>query len=155
MIRVRGTLLPEQILLDLTTRSREETLRQLCESLRSDTRISDWKEFVRALTEREAAGRVNLQVGLALPHVRSSSVTKLLMAFGRLIEPLAEKDGSLQFVVLVGIPRAMDAEYLRMVGTLMRVFRNEKLRRKLLLAQKPAEIIQIFEKSETGRESDE
>ena len=59
------------------------------------------------------------------------------MAFGRLTDPLQEKEGPLQFVVLVGIPRAMDAEYLRLLGTLMRVFRNEKLRQKLLLAQIP------------------
>jgi mannitol/fructose-specific phosphotransferase system IIA component (Ntr-type) len=154
MIRVRGTLLPEHVLLGLTARSREEVLRQLAESLRSDTRITDWKEFLRALTEREATGKVNLHFGLTLPHLRSSAVTKMLMAFGRLAEPIPQKDGLLQFAVLIGIPRAMDAEYLRIVGTLMRVFRNDKLRQKLLSADKPTEIIQIFEKGETGREDD-
>jgi mannitol/fructose-specific phosphotransferase system IIA component (Ntr-type) len=155
MIRVRGTLLPEHVLLDLTARSREEIIRQLSASLRSDTRISDWKGFLGALAEREATGKVNLHFGLTLPHVRTSSVTKMLMAFARLAEPLPQKDGPLQFAVLIGIPRAMDAEYLRIVGILMRVFRNEKLRQKLLLAHKPSEIIQIFEKGETGREDDE
>jgi mannitol/fructose-specific phosphotransferase system IIA component (Ntr-type) len=155
MIRVRGILLPENILLGLTARSREETIRQLAESLRSDTRISDWREFSRILAEREVAGKVNLQCGLTLPHVRSSAVTTMLMAFGRLTEPLPEPDGPLQFAVLIGIPRAMDAEYLRLIGTLMRVFRNEKLRQKLLTAQRPVEIIQIFERGETGRENDE
>ena len=43
----------------------------------------------------------------------------------------------------------MDAEYLRLVGTLMRVFRNEKLRQKLLYARYPADVIKIFEKGET------
>jgi fructose PTS system EIIBC or EIIC component len=155
MIRVRGTLFPEHILLGLTAQSREEIYRQLAESLRSDTRISDWKEFWRILAERDAAGKVNLEYGLTLPHVRSSVVTKMLMAFARLAEPLQENDGPLQFVVLVGIPRAMDAEYLRLIGTLMRVFRNEKLRQKLLTAQKPTEILQIFERGETGRENEE
>jgi len=155
MIRIRGTLLPEHILLGMTARSREETIRQLAESLHSDTRISDWQEFLRALAKREAAGKVNLQYGLTLPHVRSSAVTKMLMAFGRLTDPLPEKDGPLQFAVLVGMPRAMDAEYLRLVGTLMRIFRNEKLREKLLLAQNPAEILGIFEIGETGLANDE
>jgi mannitol/fructose-specific phosphotransferase system IIA component (Ntr-type) len=154
MIRIRGTLLPEHVLLSVTANSREETIQQLSESLRSDTRISDWQEFLRALRKCEAAGKVNLQYGLTLPHVRTSAVTKMLMAFGRLTDPLQEKDGPLQFVVVVGIPRAMDAEYLRLVGTLMRVFRNEKLRQKLLRAQNPADIINIFEKGETGIDSD-
>jgi mannitol/fructose-specific phosphotransferase system IIA component (Ntr-type) len=56
-------------------------------------------------------------------------------------------------VVLAGIPETMDAEYLRLVGTLMRIFRSEKLRDKLRRAKKPAEIIDIFERVETGAES--
>ena len=79
----------------------------------------------------------------------------MLMAFWRLTDPLPVQDSPLQFVVLIGIPRTVDAEYLRLVGTLMRVFREAKLRQKLLLAQNPAEIIQIFERGETGRENDE
>jgi mannitol/fructose-specific phosphotransferase system IIA component (Ntr-type) len=154
MIRVRGTLLPEHVLLDLTAGSREGIIRQLAESLRSDTRISDWKEFLRSLVEREAAGKVNMHCGLTLLHVRTPAVTKMLMAFGRLTDPLPQNDCPLQFAVLIGIPRAMDAEYLRVVGILMRVFRSEKLRQKLLLAHKPAEIIQIFENGETGRDDD-
>jgi mannitol/fructose-specific phosphotransferase system IIA component (Ntr-type) len=154
MIRIRGTLLPEHVLLDLTARSREEIIGELSASLRSDTRISDWKEFLRALAEKEAAGKVNLHFGLTLRHVRTSAVTKMLMAFGRLAEPIPLRDGPLQFVVVIGIPRTMDAEYLRIVGILMRVFRSEKLRQKLLLAQKSAEIIQIFENGEIGREED-
>jgi mannitol/fructose-specific phosphotransferase system IIA component (Ntr-type) len=154
MIRVRGTLLPEHVLLNLTTRSREGIIGELSASLRSDTRISDWNEFLRALAQKEAAGKVNLHFGLTLPHVRTSAVTKMLMAFGRLAEPISVEDGRLQFAVLIGIPRTMDAEYLRIVGILMRVFRSEKLRQKLLLAKKPAEIIQIFENGEIGREEE-
>jgi len=154
MIRIRGTLLPENILLNITAKSRAEAIQQLAGSLRSDTRISDWQEFLRALQKHEAAGKVNLQYGLTLPHIRNSVVTNMLMSFGRLTHPLQETDGPLQFVVLVGIPRTMDAEYLRLVGTLMRVFRNDKLRQKLLNAQNPNEIINIFEKGETGIDSD-
>ena len=113
--------------------------------------MTDWQEFSQALRERDAAGKVKLEYGLAVPHVRTATVTKMVMAFGRLKEPVQETDGPIQFVVLVGIPETMDAEYLRLVGTLMRVFRSEKLRDKLLYAEKPAEIIDIFERVETGR----
>ncbi len=148
MIRIRETLLPEQILLNMMVPSRPEAIQKLFASLRSDTRISDGPEFSRALAKSEAARKTNLQDLVALTHVRTSSVIKMLMAFGRLVRPLEEKGGAMQFVVLVGIPREMDAEYLRLVGNLMRVFRNEKLREKLQEANDPAEIIQIFETGE-------
>ena len=152
MIRIRGTLLPDHVMLGLIARSRDEGIRQLTESLRSDSRVVNWKEFLRALTGNSAGAKVNLQYGLALPHVRTAAVNKMVMAFGRLKEPVQETDGPIQFLVLVGIPVAMDAEYLRLVGTLMRVFRSDKLRDKLRYANKPAEIIEIFEKGETGVE---
>jgi fructose PTS system EIIA component len=154
MIRIGEILFPENILLGMTAQSEEEAIRQLSESLRSDTRISDWQGFLRDLAKRQAAGKVNLQHGLALAHIRTAAVTNMLMAFGR-TDPLPEQHGLPQFGVLIGIPRTMDAEYLRLIGTLMRVFRDAKLRQKLLFAQNPAEIIQIFKRGETWRENDE
>lgn len=88
-----------------------------------------------------------------MSHLRTSAVTTMVMAFGRLKEPVQETDGAFRFVVLAGIPETMDAEYLRLVGTLMRIFRSEKLRDKLGRAKKPAEIIDIFERVETGAQS--
>ncbi|MBV9104546.1 MAG: PTS sugar transporter subunit IIA [Verrucomicrobia bacterium] len=152
MIRIRGALLPEHVLLGLIAQTREGALQLLCESLRSDTRISDWESFLRDLRKYEAAGKVNLQYSLTLRHIRTSAVTGMLMAFGRLTRPLQEQDGPLQFVVLVGIPLTMDADYLRLVGTLMRVFRSEKLRGTMLRAQNPLEVIHILERGETGME---
>jgi fructose PTS system EIIBC or EIIC component len=150
MITIRETLLPEHILLAMPAKSRAAAVQELAETLRSDTRISDRQEFLRALDKCEATGKINLQCGLALRHVRTSALNSMVMAFGRLTDQLQEKDGPLQFLVLVGIPLAMDADYLRLVGALMRVFRNEKLRQKMLQAQSPAEVIQLFETGEAA-----
>jgi mannitol/fructose-specific phosphotransferase system IIA component (Ntr-type) len=155
MIRIRGTLLPDHILLDLTAHSRDEAVRQLVESLRSDTRVADLQKFSQALRKRDDAGKVKLEYGLAVPHVRTAAVTKMVMAFGRLKEPVQDSGGPISSIVLVGIPETMDAEYLRLVGTLMRVFRSEKLRKKILMAEKPAQIIDLFERVETGEEGGE
>jgi mannitol/fructose-specific phosphotransferase system IIA component (Ntr-type) len=147
MIRIRGTLLPENILLNLDVRSRAEAVQKVAETLRADLRISNWQEFVRALRAREATGKVNLEFGLTLPHVRTSAVTKMLMAFGRTTEPVWEENVPIQFVILVGIPKTMDSEYLRLVGVLMRVFRDDRLRPSLVHAEDVEEILELFERA--------
>ena len=149
MIKLRGTLLPDHILLDLDSGSREEAIRRVSETLRSDPRVVDWRRFFRTLREREANAKINLQYGITMPHARTSAVTGMVMAFGRLKQPVMEPDGTIHFVTVFGIPEAMDAEYLRLVGTLMRVFRNENLRRRLCQAEEPAQIVDIFEKGES------
>ena len=153
MIRLRGTLLPEHILLDLESGSREEAIRRVAETLRSDPRVADWPQFFRMLKERDANAKINLQYGLTVPHARTSSVTGMVMAFGRLKAPVVEPDGAIRFVTVLGIPETTDAEYLRLVGTLMRIFRNEKLRRRLQQAEKPSQIVDIFEQGESGLHS--
>src|SRR6266446_5786074 len=152
MIRLRGTLLPEHILLDLDSGSRDDAVRRVAETLRSDPRVANWAQFFRTLRERDANAKVNLQYGITVPHARTSAVTGMVMAFGRLQKAVAERDGTIRFVTVLGIPETMDAEYLRLVGTLMRVFRNEKLRQRLNYAEKPSQIVDIFEKGESGRE---
>ena len=152
MIRLRGTLLPEHILLDLDSGSRDDAVRRVAETLRSDPRVANWAQFFRTLRERDANAKVNLQYGITVPHARTSAVTGMVMAFGRLQKAVAERDGTIRFVTVLGIPETMDAEYLRLVGTLMRVFRNEKLRQRLNYAEKPSQIVHIFEKGESGRE---
>jgi PTS system fructose-specific IIA component len=146
MIRIRGPLLPENILLNIEVQSRVDAVQKVAETLRADHRISNSKEFIRALRAREAVGKVNLEFGLTLPHVRTSVVTKMLMAFGRTTEPVWDDNVPIQFVILVGIPGTMDSEYLRLVGTLMRVFRDDKLRVNLLRAEDAEEILGVFER---------
>jgi mannitol/fructose-specific phosphotransferase system IIA component (Ntr-type) len=148
MIRLRETLLPDHILLDLPSESREEAIHRVAETLRSDPRVADWPQFFRTLKERDANAKINLQYGVTVPHARTAAVTGMVMAFGRLKEPVREGDSAIHFVTVFGIPETMDAEYLRLVGTLMRVFRNEKLRRRLYHAEKPNQIVDIFEKGE-------
>jgi mannitol/fructose-specific phosphotransferase system IIA component (Ntr-type) len=150
MIKLRGTLLSDHILLALDSETREEAIRRVAETLRSDPRVADWPQFFRTLKERDANAKINLQYGVTVPHARTSAVTAMVMAFGRLKQPVVEPDGQIHFVIVFGIPETMDAEYLRLVGTLMRVFRNEQLRHHLYKAEKPSQVVNIFEKGESG-----
>ncbi|MGA8659400.1 MAG: PTS sugar transporter subunit IIA [Chthoniobacterales bacterium] len=152
MIRIREILFPENVLLDLLAESREEGIHQVAESLKADARIADWNEFYRALRECDASAKVNLKFGLTLPHTRTDAVNQMVMAFGRLAQPVQNSDGSIRFILMIGIPKTMDAEYLRLVGALMRVFRSEKARTSLLVAKRPDTIVGAFERAVTEPE---
>jgi mannitol/fructose-specific phosphotransferase system IIA component (Ntr-type) len=147
MIRLRDTLRSENVQLAIDARSRVEAVHRVAELLRSDTRVKDWQEFYRAL--KDGAGKTDLGSGLALPHARTAAVNDMVMAFGRLVAPVEGDHGPIRFVMVIGIPKTMDAEYLRLVGILMRVFRSDELRTELEQAKKPAKVLDIFEQGET------
>jgi mannitol/fructose-specific phosphotransferase system IIA component (Ntr-type) len=144
MIRISEILFPEQILVDIRAFTREEAVHVVAETLRRDERIRDWNRFLTSLNECDRSGRINLGLGITIPHSRTSSVTDMVMAFGRLTAPLSTPSGKITYILVIGIPDAMDAEYLRLVGVLLRVFRDEELRRRLDEAKNPSEVLKVF-----------
>ena len=149
MIRIREILLPKQILLNIKAATREEAITQVGDSLKGDNRIIDWPGFNQSLGECERSSKVNVGLGLTIPHGRTDTVTSMVMAFGRLAEPILRDPASIRFVLVIGIPETMDADYLRLVGVLMRAFRDGHLRKALETAKTPEEVLATFEKGET------
>jgi PTS system fructose-specific IIA component len=149
MNRIRETLLPRQILLDVKATTREEAIKEVTDSLQGDNRIIDWPGFVETLAECARSQKVNIGLGLTIPHNRTDTVTSMVMAFGRLAQPIRRGQASIRFVLVIGIPETMDADYLRLVGVLMRAFREKELRKTLETAETPEEILSAFEKGET------
>jgi mannitol/fructose-specific phosphotransferase system IIA component (Ntr-type) len=149
MNRIREILLSKQILLDVKAATREEAITMVTASLQGDNRIINWPRFVESLAECERSGKVNMGLGLTIPHGRTESVTSMVMAFGRLAQPMRWGRASIQFVLVIGIPETMDADYLRLVGVLMRAFRDGNLRKALETAKTPEEVLATFEKGET------
>ena len=144
MIRISEILLPEQILLDVRAFTREEAVHAVAETLRRDERVKDWNQFLTSLNECERSSRINLELGITIPHTRTSSVNDMVMAFGRLTVPLSTPTAEISYILIIGIPDTMDAEYLRLVGVLLRVFREEELRGRLDEAKSSAEVLKVF-----------
>ncbi|MBV8098809.1 MAG: PTS sugar transporter subunit IIA [Verrucomicrobia bacterium] len=149
MIRIREILLPKQILLNVKATTREEAITMVSDSLKGDNRIIDWSGFTHCLGECERSGKVNMGLGLTIPHGRADSVISMVMAFGRLAQPIRRGPASIRFVLVIGIPETMDADYLRLVGVLMRAFRDDQLRKALETAETPEDVLATFETGET------
>jgi mannitol/fructose-specific phosphotransferase system IIA component (Ntr-type) len=149
MIRIKEILLPEHIVLGLEAKTREEAVHAVAKTLRGDSRIADWELFYKTLSESDRNAQTNCELGLTIPHNRTDKVTGMAMAFGRLKAPLKTFFHDIRYVVVIGIPETMDADYLRLVGVLMRVFRDDQLRSALDSASTPEEVLKVFEEGET------
>jgi mannitol/fructose-specific phosphotransferase system IIA component (Ntr-type) len=154
MIRFDEILLPEHILLNLPVQTREEAVNIVAKSLRGDDRIKDWASFYKTLSESERSAKCNLELGLTMPHTRTDAVTAMVMAFGRLATPLVIVSEEIRYVLIIGIPETMDADYLRLLGVLMRVFRDDELRAALDSATTAQAVLNVFGAGETELESE-
>jgi mannitol/fructose-specific phosphotransferase system IIA component (Ntr-type) len=141
------------ICLDLTATSKNDASQQVAQLAKGHPNLGDFPSFCRAIYERELTGSTSIGYGVAIPHARTEQVKDLLLVVGRLnqgvqFEPTDETP--VRLIFLVGTPKRMVTEYLRLVGTLARHLKTEALRDKLLQANDAETLIKAFIESESA-----
>jgi mannitol/fructose-specific phosphotransferase system IIA component (Ntr-type) len=150
MMRFRAALESAQIVLDLEAATLAEAIRKLAETLRSDPRVGSWRDLVAAWEAKASSHVVPVRTGVVFIHTRTKAVSDLVMSFGRLHTPVPDDGELIGFIFLMGIPTAIDAEYARLVGALMRVLRDQRLCEAFHDAKRPEDVQAILERAETA-----
>lgn len=128
--------------------SKEEVLNIMVDLIakNSDT-LPNKEDFLENILNREQVGSTGIGMGIALPHARCENIKKIVVAVALLKESINfnSLDGeNVKLLVMVGAPKNQGAEYLSLVGTLMRAFRNKKSRDTLLEASNQQELIEAI-----------
>jgi mannitol/fructose-specific phosphotransferase system IIA component (Ntr-type) len=147
MISISEILLPEHINLRLDAADTRRAVEELLFPLRGDIRIADWDALRAAILERDApAIPAGPDCAILIAHGRTNAVTSLVMAAGRSENGFAAEgiDGKIRLVFVVGIPVALNQDYLRVVGTIARLCGKPGHFEKLLAAAKATDFLQLL-----------
>lgn len=128
-----------------------DLLHRLIESFRGREGVGDLQTLADAVLEREAMLSTGVGDGIALPHAKTPAVTRTLAVFATTATPIPydsfdDKPVRLVFM-LVGPPTA-SREHVRILGRISRLLQREHVRRGLIDADTPAEIIRILQTAE-------
>ncbi len=116
-----GNLLdPSRVRLDLPADSRAGAVEAALELLRDDPHLASWEEFRRAVGPGQVVDLEDSGGTVVLAHGRAPAVREMTMAAARFSAPSCPR-----LVFVFAIPSAMAGEYLRAVGALARVCRQE------------------------------
>lgn len=151
MITIEDTLNPDHVLLDLEAKTPAAAVDAVIAVLRNDDRVLEWKDFVTELRNRPPC-RVSETADFAIcvPHVRTEAVTAMIMSAARLAEPMEFPDCSrpVRYIFCMAIPKALASDYLRIAGSLMRIFTDMDTEDELREASTPEQFVQILENLE-------
>lgn len=142
---------PDALVLDLRVGSGEEAIRALHQRLRAATpEVKNADEFLKDLLERAALASVCIADEVALPHARTASVSRILLAVARTAAPVAfdAEHPGVRLVFLVGTPKAAVTEYLQLVAALSRLLRNKEVRDGLMAATTEAEFRAVLARAQ-------
>lgn len=149
--KIAALLQVERINLQLTATDKTPALREVAMLLRETQCVANFDAFYKEILERERVSNTALGHDVAIPHARTEQCTEILIAVGRSPDGIdfEAKDHQLvRLIFLIGTPKQMVTEYLRVVGNLARLLRQDDLRQALLDAPDPATFIRIFDDAE-------
>jgi mannitol/fructose-specific phosphotransferase system IIA component (Ntr-type) len=123
---------PSRVRLDLPADSREGAADAAMALLRDDPRLASWEEFRRSVGGKQIVDLEGSDGAVLLAHGRDPAVREMTMAAARFSAPSCPR-----LVFVFAIPSAMAGEYLRAVGALARVCRQQDKLAVLLSAPDP------------------
>jgi fructose-specific phosphotransferase system IIA component len=150
--KVAALLRPDAINLNLQARQKTDALREVAQLLNKTNCVTDFEAFFQEILEREHVSNTALGHNVAIPHARTDQCCDIVIAVGRSAEGIdfEAKDGQpVRLIFLIGTPKQMVTEYLRVVGNLARLLRQDQLRQSLLEAPDPQTFIQIMDQAES------
>ena len=150
MITIADILHPEAIDLDLKMSNQEEAINHVASLLREDDRVKDWNAFYKGLGSKQPCVAAAGGTEICIPHTRTDSVTGMVMSAGRTRKGIMVKgaDAPVHFVFCIGVPIALAADYLRIIGALARIFKDPTVKDSLRQAPTPEAFLQILASAE-------
>ena len=140
-------LSPDRVVL-LDYVSKHDVLAMMSEVLAKAPQVKNSAELLDAILKREALMSTAVGRGIAIPHVRLSSVTDLVMAVGiskRDILDFDAVDGNpVRLVFMIAAANNQHDYYLQTISHFSAKLRNEELKSSLLNSTDPAEVYALL-----------
>lgn len=142
------TFLPvDHIRVDLSARTQEEAIREMCASVEGELDSISLTEVTQSVLEREREMTTSIEGGVAFPHARIPHLTRPIVVFARSMHGLEwnSADGRLtRMVFLMITPKEDPNVQLQLLQGISRCVSQKELRIKLLRATSSSEILEML-----------
>ncbi|HCI6536870.1 PTS sugar transporter subunit IIA [Klebsiella variicola] len=138
----------KNIKLNMTARTKEEVIEELTDLLVQDGAVTNKEDFIRDVWLREEQGSTGFENHIAIPHGKSSGVSRTALAIGRTqhIIPWETMDGSdVRCIILFAVCLVdQNATHIRLLAQVSGALADEDIIAKLLVESDPYKIIALF-----------
>lgn len=151
MEKVSQLLREDLIDLDLTSEEKTGVLKEMAELISQGEGISNRDEFLNTILQREGLESTGIGRGVAIPHARTDTVKKTVVALGRSAKGVdfASLDGKpAHLIFLIVSPEEEKSLYIKTLAKISRLVRKDDFRKDLFQARTAGEVVALMEKSE-------
>ena len=150
-MKLREFFTPDVVNLNLTSDTKDETLKQLVALLSLDEKSESI--LYKTLKRRENLGSTGIGRGIAIPHCRSLVVSRLRLAYGRKLEGVEFKAIDDQpvhnFFLIVAPPLEVSNQYLPVLGKIAQFAKDDDIPGLLKGLEKAEDFLDLLEERAT------
>ena len=156
MIAISSLLTRDRILLEgAGPVSPEAAVTAVVGLLRTNPHVISWEKLASGLSVGEKAPCAALrgcEFAVCIPHVRTDVVSGMVMGMGRFVEGVRFEGCPVpvRYIFCIGLPPAMNADYLAVVGLLTRFLRSPGREMELQQAESAEHVLEILVRFQAG-----
>ncbi len=139
------------VLVNLKATQKQEVIEELAEALTASGKISDNREVLQAVLEREKIMSTGIGKGVAIPHGKCKAVDKLVGVLGIKKEGVdfqsLDEQPVFLFFLLVS-PLNVSGPHIRALAHISRLLRHDNLRKRLIATETPREALELIAEEE-------
>jgi len=128
--------------------NKKDTLLALADNLSSSPQIKNRQEFILEILKREELMSTAIGCGIAIPHVRLSSVTDLVVSVGisraDIVDFYPMDDVPVRLVFMIAAAYNQHTQYLQTLSWFSSRLKNKQLRDALLQAKSEQEVYNLL-----------
>lgn len=150
MITIGDILRPKRMELSLGATVQEEAIYRVASLLKDDERVKDWSALYSILIGKNPCVADGKDFEICIPHARTDAVGAMVMAFGRSSAGGNRENAGIKirYIFVIGVPTALAADYLRIIGALARIFKDPAAESSLRQATTAEQLLTILASNE-------
>ena len=149
-IQIKNILSPDRVVF-ISQTSKHDALVQLADVLATAPQVKDAPELTQEILKREELMSTAIGKGIAIPHVRLSSVTDLVMAVGVCKKPIADyqtiDDEPVSLLLMIAAAYNQHSYYLKTISHFSAKFKDKTIREAIKTATTEQEVFNLLAKS--------
>jgi fructose PTS system EIIBC or EIIC component len=152
-MKITDILNEKVIVTKLPGSTKNDILNAMIELAATSDRVNDKEKMRSAILEREKIMSTGVGSGFAIPHGKTDAVQDIVAAFAITEQPIDYQsldDQPVRIVfLLVGKDNSV-GPHIKLLSRISRLMNKEEFRKKLIDAESPSEILQIFKQEESS-----
>lgn len=146
-VQIKNILSPDRIIF-ISQTTKHDALVELSEILATAPQIKNKSELTQEILKREELMSTSIGCGIAIPHVRLSSVTDLVMAVGICKKPIEDfqtfDNQSVNLLFMIAAAYNQHSYYLKTISNFSAKLKNKNLREAMLSSNSAQEVYNLL-----------